>query len=139
MAQISANGSTSDPSSPYQNALNSRCLVTEDVYGYLTNTFPDYCQPKGITPQYQIMTDRRGECCLTSRVDCRTNARAGGRTAWSAAVVIGQEKMNARFWYDGQFVNNAKEDAAQVALIHFRVMPRQGTYPIFSTRAAGQL
>lgn len=68
-----------------------------------------------------------------------TDILSGGRTAWSAAVVIGQEKMTARFWYDGQFVNNAKEDAAQVALMHLRVMPRQGTYPIFSSRATGQL
>jgi hypothetical protein len=25
----------------------------------------------------------------------------------------------ARYWYDGQFINNAKEDAAEVALMQF--------------------
>ena len=43
--------------------------------------------------------------------------RRGGRTAWSATVTIpGQRLVQARFWYDGQYVSNAKEDAAEVAL-----------------------
>ena len=43
--------------------------------------------------------------------------RRGGRTAWSSTVTIkGNQVVNARFWYDGQYVNNAKEDAAEVAL-----------------------
>ncbi len=43
--------------------------------------------------------------------------RRGGRTAWSSTVTIsGQHVIQARFWYDGQYVNNAKEDAAEVAL-----------------------
>ncbi|MCJ1479342.1 hypothetical protein MMC13_008027 [Lambiella insularis] len=49
--------------------------------------------------------------------------RRGGRTAWSSTVTIpsllshpnAQQTLQARYWYDGQFVNNAKEDAAEVA------------------------
>lgn len=45
--------------------------------------------------------------------------RRGGRTAWSCTVTIpGQRLVQARFWYDGQYVSNAKEDAAEVALQH---------------------
>ncbi len=40
----------------------------------------------------------------------------GGRTAWSSTVTIEGQHIAARFWYDGQYVNNAKEDAAEVAL-----------------------
>ncbi|KAA6414985.1 MAG: hypothetical protein FRX48_01736 [Lasallia pustulata] len=44
--------------------------------------------------------------------------RRGGRTAWSSTVTINQTNISARYWYDGQYVNNAKEDAAEVALQH---------------------
>ena len=46
--------------------------------------------------------------------------------------MIGGSKVTARFWYDGQFVNNAKEDAAEVALIQLKVIKRQGNFPDFS-------
>ncbi|KAE9370447.1 hypothetical protein N431DRAFT_343057 [Stipitochalara longipes BDJ] len=52
-------------------------------------------------PVFQIMSDRRG-----------------GRTAWSSTVTVQGQNIAARFWYDGQHVNNAKEDAAEVALKH---------------------
>ncbi|RAL67708.1 hypothetical protein DID88_008447 [Monilinia fructigena] len=42
--------------------------------------------------------------------------RRGGRTAWSSTVTVQGQNISARFWYDGQYVNNAKEDAAEVAL-----------------------
>ncbi|KAI4211794.1 MAG: hypothetical protein LQ351_005435 [Letrouitia transgressa] len=52
------------------------------------------------SPVFNIVSDRRG-----------------GRTAWSSTVAIsGHHTIQARFWYDGQYVNNAKEDAAEVAL-----------------------
>lgn len=52
------------------------------------------------TPIFNIVSDRRG-----------------GRTAWSSTVTIsGHLIIQARYWYDGQYVNNAKEDAAEVAL-----------------------
>ncbi|RDW89008.1 hypothetical protein BP5796_00176 [Coleophoma crateriformis] len=52
-------------------------------------------------PVYQIVSDRRG-----------------GRTAWSSTVTVNGQNISARFWYDGQYVDNAKEDAAEVALKH---------------------
>ncbi|KAH6724157.1 hypothetical protein DL95DRAFT_424250 [Leptodontidium sp. 2 PMI_412] len=52
-------------------------------------------------PVFQIMSDRRG-----------------GRTAWSSTVTVQGQNIPARFWYDGDHVNNAKEDAAEVALKH---------------------
>jgi hypothetical protein len=42
----------------------------------------------------------------------------GGRTAWSSTVTVQGQAIAARYWYDGQYVNNAKEDAAEVALKH---------------------
>lgn len=41
----------------------------------------------------------------------------GGRTAWSSTVTIAGATVLARYWYDGNHANNAKEDAAEVALI----------------------
>lgn len=48
----------------------------------------------------------------------------GGRTAWSCTVTVqpgnsasSQQILQARFWYDGEFLNNAREDAAEVALL----------------------
>jgi hypothetical protein len=61
----------------------------------------DHCRRAQLHPPvFNILSDRRG-----------------GRTAWSCTVAIpGQRLVQARFWYDGQYVNNAKEDAAEVAL-----------------------
>ncbi|CAG8956416.1 hypothetical protein HYALB_00003681 [Hymenoscyphus albidus] len=50
-------------------------------------------------PVFQIVSDRRG-----------------GRTAWSSTVTVQGQEISARYWYDGEYVNNAKEDAAEVAL-----------------------
>jgi hypothetical protein len=41
---------------------------------------------------------------------------AGGRTAWSSTVTVSGQNISARYWYDGQYLHNAKEDAAEVAL-----------------------
>jgi hypothetical protein len=61
----------------------------------------DHCRRAQLHPPvFNILSDRRG-----------------GRTAWSCTVTIpGQRLVQARFWYDGQYVSNAKEDAAEVAL-----------------------
>ncbi|KAI8271779.1 hypothetical protein K4K56_002947 [Colletotrichum sp. SAR 10_98] len=40
----------------------------------------------------------------------------GGRTAWSSRVTVHGRTLSARFWYDGKNLNNAKEDAAEMAL-----------------------
>jgi hypothetical protein len=53
---------------------------------------------------------------------------AGGRTAWSASVTIQGHKFAARYWYDGDYIDNAKEDAAEVALIWLKT-----NVPIFAT------
>lgn len=42
--------------------------------------------------------------------------RRGGRTAWSSTVMVEGLSYSARYWYDGRYVENAKEDAAEVAL-----------------------
>jgi hypothetical protein len=67
------------------------------------------------------MSDRRGKLLFLS-IDPGKGQLAdtgtGGRTAWSSTVTIQGQAISARFWYDGQHVNNAKEDAAEVALKH---------------------
>ncbi|KAK5467560.1 hypothetical protein LTS15_000533 [Exophiala xenobiotica] len=55
------------------------------------------------TPAFNIVSDRRG-----------------GRTAWSATVTIQGQNLAARYWYDGQYLNNAKEDVAEVACTRLR-------------------
>jgi hypothetical protein len=50
-------------------------------------------------PLYNIVSDRRG-----------------GRTAWSCVLSVAGNTFAARYWYDGQYVHNAKEDAAELAL-----------------------
>lgn len=65
------------------------------------------CQIRGCRqPKYEMFSDRRG-----------------GRTAWSSTVEINGEQFQARYWYDGSYSNNAKEDAAEVALIRMGWMP----------------
>ncbi|AEO64319.1 uncharacterized protein THITE_62987, partial [Thermothielavioides terrestris NRRL 8126] len=60
----------------------------------------DACREWNIAaPVFQIVSDRRG-----------------GRTAWSSMVTVNGAVHAARFWYDGKNLNNAKEDAAEVAL-----------------------
>ncbi|CAI7620269.1 unnamed protein product [Penicillium pancosmium] len=55
---------------------------------------------------------------------------SGGRTAWSSTVSINTQNFSARYWYDGQYINNAKEDAAEVALKLLNQQPRASTiYP----------
>ncbi|EYE91436.1 uncharacterized protein EURHEDRAFT_381109 [Aspergillus ruber CBS 135680] len=40
----------------------------------------------------------------------------GGRTAWSSTVKIQGQTFAARYWYDGPYLNNAREDAAEVVI-----------------------
>ena len=39
------------------------------------------------------------------------------------------QTVKARFWYDGAYVNNAKEDAAQVMLQRLGMVPQTGGQP----------
>ena len=57
-----------------------------------------------------------------------TDADLGGRTAWSSTVTVQGQQISARFWYDGQYVDNAKEDAAEVALKHLTGTPTSPTH-----------
>ncbi|KAI1631456.1 hypothetical protein F4809DRAFT_166612 [Biscogniauxia mediterranea] len=50
-------------------------------------------------PDFQLVSDRRG-----------------GRTAWSCVVTVYGRRIEARFWYDGRNIVNAREDAAEAAL-----------------------
>ncbi|KAK4462735.1 hypothetical protein QBC42DRAFT_175244, partial [Cladorrhinum samala] len=62
----------------------------------------DTCRANSLpTPVFEIVSDRRG-----------------GRTAWSSWVKLSGRTCNARFWYDGKHLHNAKEDAAEVAVKH---------------------
>ena len=54
---------------------------------------------------------------LTSGADMM---RVGGRTAWSCRVNVMGSTVSARYWYDGKNMNNAKEDAAEMALSHLQ-------------------
>lgn len=72
------------------------------------------------------MSDRRGKLPFSSLRISRvqfTNRFLGGRTAWSSTVTVQGQNISARYWYDGQNVNNAKEDAAEVALKHLNGSP----------------
>lgn len=56
----------------------------------------------------RYLEDRKSEYLADSLI--------GGRTAWSCTVQVGSQVVQARYWYDGQYVNNAREDAAEKAL-----------------------
>lgn len=58
-----------------------------------------------------------------------TGYTSGGRTAWSSTVFVSGKTVSARYWYDGQYVNNAKEDAAEVALQHLQNADSPTTSP----------
>ncbi|KLJ12119.1 hypothetical protein EMPG_12764 [Blastomyces silverae] len=59
---------------------------------------------------------------------------SSGRTAWSSTVTIQGSIFAARYFYDGQNTNNAKEDAAEVALTALRSQAAPST-----SSFAGQL
>ena len=73
------------------------------------------CRVKGIsTPTFNIVSDRRGmsQSPGTFLKDAiHLYFGIGGRTAWSATVTIQGTNVAARYWYDGQFINNAKARA----------------------------
>jgi hypothetical protein len=83
---------------------------------WLTLLLKDACREYQIAaPVFQIVSDRRGE--LPSGITYMSSmlTHIGGRTAWSSRVTVHGSVHNARFWYDGKNLNNAKEDAAEVA------------------------
>ncbi|KAH6612033.1 hypothetical protein C7974DRAFT_406883 [Boeremia exigua] len=65
-----------------------------------TYRLQEYCQAEKLGEiMYQDVSDRRG-----------------GRTAWSTIAVVNGIHYQARFWYDGARMQQAKEDAAEIAL-----------------------
>jgi hypothetical protein len=62
-----------------------------------------------------VVSTRIPRCCCQ-----QANITTGGRTAWSSTVTVQGRNFAARYWYDGQYINNAKEDAAEVALTTLR-------------------
>ncbi|KAI9900610.1 hypothetical protein N3K66_004872 [Trichothecium roseum] len=61
----------------------------------------EFCRESQLSPPvFQMFSDRRG-----------------GRTAWTSKVTIDGQVLSARFWYDGKNINNAKEDAAEQAML----------------------
>ena len=74
-----------------------------------------YCMPDCLILLLYLVTD----FLLFDTRNQANSLRLGGRTAWSATVTLPstQQNFQARFWYDGDFVHNAKEDAAEVALL----------------------
>lgn len=49
----------------------------------------------------------------------------GGRTAWSCTVEVHGQTVPARYWYSGDYVHNAKEDAASLALERLEYIAKQ--------------
>ncbi|CAK1363806.1 hypothetical protein CB0940_04192 [Cercospora beticola] len=81
-----------------------------------------FCRQQGVrSPNFQIVSDRRG-----------------GRTAWSCVVTVQGTPISARFWYDGQYVNNAREDAAERALQMLGVLPAPPSQPPIHLRQGSQ-
>lgn len=77
--------------------------------------------------------DQLREYCLRTKLQppvfSIVSDRRGGRTAWSSTVTVQGQNIAARYWYDGQYINNAKEDAAEVALMRLNHQPRShGVY-----------
>lgn len=130
----------------------------------MTNT--DHCEQWRMRPPvWHIISDRRGKPSIqlhdrgkkerkkeigqergTRKVGKKerlTPNTPGGRTAWSSTVCIeGQlQHVPARYWYDGQYINNAKEDAAEVALqrLHVIASPTSPAHAHLCTAAHGNI
>ena len=84
-----------------------------------SQALPDACRDAQIMPPvFQIVSDRRGKTANLAdgiELNSRKLCRSGGRTAWSSRVTVHGRTLSARFWYDGKNLNNAKEDAAEMA------------------------
>jgi len=80
----------------------------------------DHCRVAQLQPPvFNLVSDRRGI-----------------RTAWSSTVIVQGRSFSARYFYDGPFTNNAKEDAAEVA--YNALLNSQGR-PATTTTLPGQL
>ncbi|THW40671.1 hypothetical protein D6D25_04748 [Aureobasidium pullulans] len=94
-------------STVWQNKLMSKLKPSSNWANEMLMKLVDECRSRGLrAPNFQECSDRRG-----------------GRTAWSSVVEVNGCKHQARYWYDGDWVNNAREDAAEVALQRMGVIP----------------
>ncbi|KAK5006343.1 hypothetical protein LTR39_005686 [Cryomyces antarcticus] len=127
-----ANSSTSSAgagtSSAWQERLQEHCRATHmrpPIWNIVSDRrgkprlSPSAFVPKHNTPRvipsYTTLPHRTSPTVPTpTTTDALTSL--GGRTAWSSTVMVQGQYIPARYWYDGQYVNNAKEDAAEVAL-----------------------
>ncbi|KAH0611907.1 uncharacterized protein H6S33_009959 [Morchella sextelata] len=92
--------SPTSPSSPRSPQSTGVYFNSNPLPSPWQNKLNEHCRIYRIkTPVWTVMSDKRG-----------------GRTAWSSSVAIDTKIFPARYWYDGQYLNNAKEDAAEVAL-----------------------
>ncbi|GAB7339830.1 hypothetical protein MBLNU457_6370t2 [Dothideomycetes sp. NU457] len=108
------------------------------------------CSSRGFQPPcYEMFSDRRDALMRTARDKLNNmhqpphivastpkpehatqgpqqpaaNDSTGGRTAWSSTVSINGQGYSARYWYAGDHANNAREDAAEVALQRMGIIP----------------
>jgi hypothetical protein len=129
----SASTISSTAQSQYQDRLISKSHPTPKILARRSpklTTHPSLLPPS--QPTHTAISDRRGSflpLLLLFPVDidfeyaCANCNCSGGRTAWSCTVTVGSQTVHARFWYDGQYVNNAREDAAERALQCFGQLP----------------
>jgi len=85
------------------------------------STSPTTSEPSAATTRWQ--SDLEYHCKerqMTPPMWTLVSDRRGSRTAWSCVVVVQGRSIRGRYWYDGQFLNNAREDAAEVALQFLR-------------------
>ncbi|CAI4219922.1 unnamed protein product [Parascedosporium putredinis] len=84
-----------------------RLTIPHSIPSLLIHSIFSECRDKKYPlPHFELVSDRRG-----------------GRTAWSSRVMVKGQVFQARFWYDGKNLNNAKEDAAQLALAYVKSSP----------------
>ncbi|KAI9370633.1 hypothetical protein BJX61DRAFT_81649 [Aspergillus egyptiacus] len=62
--------------------------------------------------------------------------RRGGRTAWSCTVTVRGTPFPARYWFDGPYIENAMEDAAEVAL---KILDPKACQPPSQGRPSGTI
>lgn len=75
-----------------------------------------YQKPSSATPWQDRLEAACAEAQINPPIFQIVSDRRGGRTAWSSTVTVYGQNIAARFWYDGKNLNNAKEDAAEMAL-----------------------
>ncbi|KAF2395707.1 hypothetical protein EJ06DRAFT_259461 [Trichodelitschia bisporula] len=79
--------------------MSSNSAQTAERVGHWQENLQNFCATHQLgQPTYQTASDRRGT-----------------RTAWSATVCVGGCFVPARYWYSGEYIHNAREDAAHVA------------------------